>query len=58
MIYFLITPGPETGLTGRDHVSVFHVTVDSEMAWGGGLAGTGRVTERGLDDGSWVRAKP
>lgn len=43
MIHFLITPGPETGLTGRDHVSVFHVTVDSEMTWGGGLAGTGRV---------------
>ena len=36
-------------------MSVFHVTVGSEMAWSGGPAGTGRVAERGLSDGSWAR---
>lgn len=36
---FPIIPGPKTGFTdglaGGDYVSVFHVAVDSEMAWGG-----------------------
>ena len=56
MNHFAITPGPENWPDcSGDQVSVFHVTVGSEMAWGGGPAGTGRVAERGLSDGSWAR---
>lgn len=56
MNHFTITLVPENWPDWRgNHVSVFHVTVGSEMAWSGGPAGTGRVAERGLSDGSWAR---